>query len=121
MSNILEFCSRLSQDALRYFETKGNGEEWTSQEDVKYNKLQLLDHVREMLEQGHKVELYSAARKEWELLVKGSPGNQIELLEFLQVESGGGCRIGCLRIKADTVLLVITDAQGEKVLNNNLK
>jgi DNA mismatch repair ATPase MutS len=67
-----------------------------------------------MLDQGQKVELYTMVKKDWELAVKGSPGNQVELLEFLEVESSCGVKIGCLRIVRDKVLLVITDAQGEK-------
>ena len=118
MSNILEFCKSLPQDSCRYFDTKGNGEEWDGCQDEKYNKLQLLDHVRGLLDQGQKVELYSLSRKEWVLVVKGSPGNQLQLLEFLDIDATSGSRIGCLRIKGDKVLLVITDAQGQKVILN---
>jgi hypothetical protein len=117
MSNILEFCKSTPSDSCRYFDTKGNGEEWEGI-NVKYNKLQLLDHVKELLDQGQKVELYSLSRKEWVLAVKGSPGNQLQLLEFLQADAGSGSVIGCLRIKGDKVLLVSTDAQGEKVILN---
>ena len=118
--SIQEFCKGLPEENVcRYFDTKGNGEEWTcilkDAQDVKYNKLRLLDLVRGKLDQGEKVELYSLVRKEWELVVSGSPGNQIALLEFLEVETANECRIGCLRLKEDNVLLVATDAQGEKV------
>ena len=109
-----EFNSSLpTHDTVRYF-TRGTGEEWNCVDEFKYNKLKLLDLVKENLELGLKVELYSLVKKDWELVVQGSPGNQIEILEYLQSETVQGCLIGSLGIKNDAVNLVFTDAQGEK-------